>query len=333
MHKFLIEYIIMENTQEVKIDKIKKIFFRWSVFLIAALSVFILAHVWVRKTAEARLAAVPVITIPTYPADALLNDIEIRQKFLAPRVRDTLFSVYTVQRGDNLWKLAKRYGYSVHTLIGCNPQLTTYNVNINQKILVPSSGGSLHPVQSDDSWEKIAEKYDIEPDALKLTNFGVFELVPGEFVFIPGKRPAVDLMNEEMQERYALRSLFISPLGGRLTSVFGKRKHPVTGKVSTHGGIDIAAPSGTWVGAAADGVVILASTDAGHYGTAVFIDHKNGYITHYGHLSSYNVRVGQKVRAGQLIAKSGATGRVTGPHLHFTVKKGNASLDPLKFLW
>ena len=90
---------------------------------------------------------------------------------------------------------------------------------------------------------------------------------------------------------------------------------------------------GTWVGAAADGVVILASHNVGHYGTAVYIDHKNGYITHYGHLSSYKVRVGQKVRAGQLIAKSGASGRVTGPHLHFTIKKGDRSLDPLKFLW
>ena len=115
----------------------------------------------------------------------------------------------------------KRYGYSVHTLIGCNPQLKTYNVNINQKILVPSAGGSLHPIQPDDTWEKISEKYDIDIQTLKFTNFGVFQLVPGEFVFIPGKRPAVDLMNEEMQEKYALRSLFISPLGGRLTSAFG----------------------------------------------------------------------------------------------------------------
>jgi murein DD-endopeptidase MepM/ murein hydrolase activator NlpD len=100
-----------------------------------------------------------------------------------------------------------------------------------------------------------------------------------------------------------------------------------------HGGTDIKVPSGTAIAAAADGVVILASSDAGHYGTAVFIDHKNGYITHYGHLSSYNVKVGQKVRTGQLIGKSGATGRVTGPHLHFTVKKGDKALDPMKFLW
>lgn len=322
-----------ENIKEVKKEEIKLIVLRWTIFLVILILVFLTARIIVNKTAEAALASVPVISIPSFTPDELLNDLEARQKYLSYRVRDTKFSIYSVQRGDNLWKLAKKFGYSVHTLIGCNPQLTTYNVNINQKILVPSSGGSLHPVQENDSWETIAEKYDIELNTLKITNFGITNPIPGEYLFIPGKRPAVDLMNESMQEKYALRSLFISPLGGRLTSAFGKRKHPVTGKVSNHAGIDIAAPTGTWVGAAADGVVILASHNVGHYGTAVFIDHKNGYITHYGHLSSINVRVGQKVRAGQLIAKSGATGRVTGPHLHFTIKKGDKSIDPLKFLW
>ncbi len=323
----------MEQNGQTKHDKIKKIVFRWAIFLAVILSIFIIAQIWVKKTAAATLAAVPVVIIPTYPPEMLLTDVEVRMKYLAPRVRGTNFFVYTVRNGDNLWKLAKKYGYSVHTIIGCNPQLKTYNVNVNQKILIPSAGGSLHPIQKNDTWELIAERYDSDTAMLKLVNFGVFKLNEGEYVFIPGKRPAVDLLNEDMQEKYSLRSLFTSPLGGRLTSAFGKRTHPVTGKVSTHGGIDIAVPLGTWVGAAADGVVILASTDVGHYGTAVFIDHKNGYITHYGHLSSYNVKIGQKVRAGQLIARSGSTGRSTGPHLHFTVKKGNVSLDPLKFLW
>ena len=318
---------------QTRFDVIKKIFFRWAVFLTIVLAAFISAQIWVKKTAEATLAAVPVVIMPTYPADALLNDVEIRMKYLATRVRDVRFFVYTVKPGDNLWKLAKKYGYSVHTIIGSNPQLTTYNVNTNQKILIPSAGGTLHPVQKDDTWEKISGRYDVPVGTLQLANFGVFELTPGEYVFIPGKKPAVDLMNESMQEKYELRSLFVSPLGGRLSSTFGKRVHPVTGQISMHGGIDIAVPIGTWVGAAADGVVILASHDVGHYGTAVFIDHKNGYITHYGHLSSYNVHVGQKVHSGQLIAKSGATGRVTGPHLHFTIKKGDKALDPLKFLW
>jgi len=198
---------------------------------------------------------------------------------------------------------------------------------------MPSIGGNLHPVSPTDTWQSIAEKYNIEENVLKETNCGVTDLSKEFYIFIPGKKPAVDLMNESMQEKYALRDLFRSPLAGRLSSTFGTRRHPVTGKVSKHGGIDIAVKTGTLVGAAADGIVTVASTNVGHYGTAVFIDHQNGYITHYGHLSKILVRVGQKVRAGQIIARSGSTGRSTGPHLHFTVKKNGVSLDPLKFLW
>jgi len=314
-------------------NSVKKLFFRWAVFLSVILSLFICAQIWAKKSAEKILQSVPVVVMPAFSPEDLLNNPEIRRQYLASRVRDTRFTVYSVQKGDNLWKLAKKYGYSVHTIIGTNPQLTTYDVFVNQKILIPSSGGSLHPVQENDTWETIAEKYDIAADELRLKNFGIFELKAGEYVFVPERRPAIDLMNEQMRERYAMRSLFTSPLGGRLTSTFGKRVHPTTGQMGMHGGIDIAVPSGTWVGAAADGVVTLASTDASHYGTAVFIDHKNGYVTHYGHLSSINVRVGQKVRANQLIAKSGATGRVTGPHLHLTIQKDGKSIDPLKFLW
>ena len=321
----------------VKADFIIKLIIRWAVFFAFVFAALIAAQIWVQKTAAATLAAVPaVLPLPEFPAETLLNDVESRKTFLNYRVRGTQFSIYTIKSSDNLWKIAKPYGYTVHTIIGANPQLKTYDVYVGQKILIPSSGGSLHPVQKGDSWDNIAEKYDIDAKTLQITNFSITELTPGEYIFIPGKRPAVDLMNEDMQEKYALRELFNWPLsiGGRISSSYSlKRKNPVTGIVSKHGGMDIAAPMGTAVAAAASGVVVFASTDAGHYGTAVFIDHQNGYITHYGHLSSIAVRLGQKVRAGQLIGKVGSTGRATGPHLHFTVKKGDRTIDPQKFLW
>ncbi|MDR3275562.1 MAG: M23 family metallopeptidase [Endomicrobium sp.] len=323
----------MNKLNEIKTGSMRNIFFRWAVFIIFILAVFIAVKIIVVRKAAALKVSIPVVAAPDYTAEVLLNDVEARSKYLSTRVKDISFFVYSVKPKDNLWKIAKKYGYSVHTLIGHNPQLKTYNVDVTQKILVPSAGGSLHPVQNDDTWIKIAKRYDIAAETLQLVNFGIVKLIPGEYIFIPGRKPVVDLMNKEMQEKYELRSLFVSPLGGRLSSVFGKRVHPITGKVSLHGGIDIAVPAGTWVGAAADGKVILASHNVGHYGTAIFLDHKNGYITHYGHLSSIKVRVGQKVKARRLIAKSGASGRVTGPHLHFTIKKGDKALDPLKFLW
>lgn len=313
--------------------KIKDIIFRWVLFITFTLFAVFITQIIVVKKAAAIISSVPIVNLPVYSYEDLLKDVNLRAKYLCTRVRETNFFVYSVKPKDNLWKIAKKQGYSVHTLIGVNPQLETYEININQKILVPSSGGCLHPVQDGDTWQKIAQRYDIDVNVLQLKNFGISNLVLGEYIFVPGKYPAIDLMNKKMQAKYEQRSLFQSPLSGRYSSVFGKRVHPVTGKVSFHGGIDIAVPSNTWVGAAADGIVIVASTNVSHYGTAVFIDHKNGYITHYGHLSKLYVRVGQKVRKGQLIAKSGATGRVTGPHLHFTIKKGDKALDPMKFIW
>jgi LysM repeat protein len=261
------------------------------------------------------------------------NDLQKRLEYLTMRVPNIKFSLYQIQMRDNLWKIASKHNYSVHTIIGCNPQLETYQVNYHDIILLPSIGGTLHKILQDDTWEKISARYEIDKETIKQINIGKKKLIPGEYLFIPGKKPDIQLMNEKMREKYELRSLFVSPLGGRLSSVFGKRRHPVTGTPSFHGGIDIAVKSGTWVGAAADGVVIFASHDAGHYGTAVFIDHQNGYITHYGHLSKIYVHVGQHVKARQLIAKSGSTGRSTGPHLHFTIKKNGVSQDPLKYIW
>ncbi|MDR3112515.1 MAG: M23 family metallopeptidase [Elusimicrobiota bacterium] len=313
--------------------EISKFFVRWSVFFIVLLAAFFCVQNMAEKKASGIIDSVPLVEMPVFPEKYLLNDIYARADYLSRKVKGVAFEIYIVKPKDNLWKIAKKYPYSVHTLIGVNPQLETYNINTNQKLLIPSSGGSLHPIQKDDTWEKIAKRYDIDEAQVKSTNVGISQLNFGEYVFVPGKLPDISLMNKRMQEAYELRSLFKSPVGGRLSSAFGKRRHPVTGQIRVHAGIDIAVPMGTWIGAAASGTVILASTNVGHYGTAVFVDHGNGYVTHYGHLSSIRVRLGQKVRTGQYIGKSGATGRVTGPHLHFTIKKKDKALDPLKFLW
>jgi murein DD-endopeptidase MepM/ murein hydrolase activator NlpD len=260
--------------------------------------------------------------------------LTLRLAYLQRKIPTVGFYIYTVRIKENLWKIASRHHYSVHTIIGCNPQLLTYDVSVGQRIIIPSTAGTLHPIQPGDSWQSIATRYRVPVEKIHRINAAITVLAPGEYMFIPGARPDTDLMNKEMKAKYELRSLFTSPLGGRLSSLFGKRKHPVTGALNSfHGGIDIAVPSGTWVGAAAAGVVTVAGSGIGHYGTAVFIDHEDGYTTEYGHLSKVFVRVGQRVKARQLIAKSGSTGRVTGPHLHFTIKKNGVAKDPLKYIW
>ncbi len=310
----------------------KNIFVRWTVFFLFLAAGYFTANIYVNSIVKKNLNSAAKVELPQYSKEELIKNSETRMKYLLTRT-NVKFFIHTVKMKENLWLIAKKHGYSVHTVIGCNPQMKTYHVNINDKLLLPESGGCLHPVSGTDTWQTIAEKYDIDEETLKNTNCRVTDLSKEIFIFVPGRKPAVDMLNESMQEKYALRDLFRSPLAGRLSSTFGTRRHPITGKVSRHGGIDIAVKTGTLVAAAADGIVTVASTDVGHYGTAVFIDHRNGYITHYGHLSKILVRVGQKVRMGQIIARSGSTGRSTGPHLHFTVKKNGVSIDPLKFLW
>ena len=116
-----------------------------------------------------------------------------------------------------------------------------------------------------------------------------------------------------------------------LSSSFGWRRNPVSGRHSMHEGLDFVAPRGTPIRAASGGLVLRARSVRG-YGKMVEIDHGNGLTTRYAHASSLAVRPGDLVRQGQLIARVGNTGRSTGPHLHFEVRMAGYPLDPTLFL-
>ncbi|MDQ7031737.1 MAG: peptidoglycan DD-metalloendopeptidase family protein [Desulfonauticus sp.] len=117
---------------------------------------------------------------------------------------------------------------------------------------------------------------------------------------------------------------------GRISSKFGWRIDPFTGNRAWHPGVDIAVPVGTSVRACMSGKVIFAGPKKG-YGNLVIIQHKNGLLSYYGHNSKLLVEPGQFVRFGQKIALSGDSGRSTGPHLHFELRKEDLALNPLKF--
>jgi murein DD-endopeptidase MepM/ murein hydrolase activator NlpD len=120
---------------------------------------------------------------------------------------------------------------------------------------------------------------------------------------------------------------FSWPVTGTITSPFGWRTNPLGGGPEFHQGLDIAAPMGTAVTAAAAGSVIMAQWYGG-YGNYVLIDHGGGYSTGYGHLSAIYVSVGQSVARGQAIGAVGSTGQSTGPHLHFEVRIAGKPVDP-----
>lgn len=113
----------------------------------------------------------------------------------------------------------------------------------------------------------------------------------------------------------------------RLTSTFGYRRNPFGRGFEFHNGLDLAAPPGTPVYAAAPGTVVSAGWN-GVFGQAVEIDHGYGYRTLYGHLSRIEVRVGDQLEKGDLVGRVGSTGRSSGPHLHYTVFRNGLAVDP-----
>lgn len=116
-----------------------------------------------------------------------------------------------------------------------------------------------------------------------------------------------------------------------VTSYYGWRVHPVTGEKNYHKGIDIAVPIGTDILSGQDGTVTQASFDAGGYGWYIVVEGKDGLVSKYAHCDTLLAEVGQKVKKGDLIAKSGNTGTSTGPHLHLEVLKNGNYLNPLFF--
>jgi murein DD-endopeptidase MepM/ murein hydrolase activator NlpD len=117
----------------------------------------------------------------------------------------------------------------------------------------------------------------------------------------------------------------------RTSSTFGNRKDPFTGRLAFHSGIDYAAPHGSKVLSAGAGTVTFVGQISG-YGNVVEVTHINGLVTRYGHLSSFLAKEGQKVTTGTPIARVGSTGRSTGPHLHFEVRRSDNAVDPARYL-
>ena len=121
------------------------------------------------------------------------------------------------------------------------------------------------------------------------------------------------------------------PVTGPITSFFGQRVDPFNGEGAFHSGVDISCPYGQPVMAPADGTVTYADMHPG-YGRMIEIDHGNGIVTRYGHLSGFAVAEGQSVKRGQVIGYVGLSGRSTGPHLHYEVRVNDAPVNPHRFL-
>lgn len=190
-------------------------------------------------------------------------------------------------------------------------------VNLDVNTLGTPAAGGISKTKTDEDMVKVLEsKASVIEEEIKQREKSLNELV------------------EYLEDR---RSLFMAtpslwPTRGLVTSEFGWRKDPISGVTEYHEGIDISAPSGTQVRAAAEGVVIESGNDAG-YGKVVVIDHGYGIVTRYAHLSRSYVAVGQKVKKGSVIGAVGSSGKSTGSHVHYEVRIDGVPVNPIKYLF
>ncbi|MFW5944690.1 MAG: M23 family metallopeptidase, partial [Bacteroidota bacterium] len=146
-----------------------------------------------------------------------------------------------------------------------------------------------------------------------------------------------DLVIEEARnkEKMLTRIPAIQPVSikdyGRISDYFGKRRDPFTGKVRMHNGMDFTGPIGADIYATGKGVIEKAGYSAYGYGKEVVIDHGYGYKTIYAHLDEINVEKGDTVSRGKVIGTLGNTGRSTGPHLHYEIRKNNRAVNPFHY--
>ncbi len=233
------------------------------------------------------------------------------------------FQQHMVQKGETLSEIAQKYKVPLKSLIQANSIKSAHRIQTGKTLRIPR-----------------------EAFALKKT---VYEVKRGDTLIAIAKRYNVDWKELQKLNRISSpRSLqigteilihsdgglgFSNPLRVPLvlTSKYGYRPHPVTGRYQLHEGIDLRAVVGTRVYASKSGRVIFAGRKGG-YGKLVGIEHEDNFTTWYGHLSRIRVKVGQIVSRGKVIGLSGNTGVSTGPHLHFEIRYKGRSEKPTKYI-
>lgn len=284
-----------------------------------------------------RLVEGQLLLIPRSPEDVsfVLEEIGRRAKVEETKQREAApleMKEYVVQQGDTLWSVANNFNLDINTLFGCNSLKNPDVLSPGTKLLVPNQDGVLHKVEKGDTLAALSKKFGVHPEAVTLAN-GFAEgagLEAGKSIFLPGAKPVVVATTSRSGSSAAL-SGFRWPVAGRISSPFGWRRDPFSGRKDFHTGLDIRAPSGRTIVAAKAGTVVYSGWMGG-YGRVIVINHGGGYTTLYAHCSKLLAAKGKKVSAGQAVAQVGSSGRSTGPHLHFEVRVNNSPTNPLKVL-
>ncbi|MCL2025682.1 MAG: M23 family metallopeptidase [Leptospirales bacterium] len=253
---------------------------------------------------------------------------------------------YTIKAKDNLWSIARKFETDHKLIIQANNIKNPSHLLENRTILVPNRLGTYYNVKKGDTLNSISQRYKVDKEQIVFVNGIRGDLIRiGQKLFIPGAKEPVAPRVEQQKNVIAKNTntkaakvkpqvkltTFAWPVRGKITSGFGNRKDPFDGTRKFHGGIDISVKEGTPIKAAKAGSVIFSGWKDG-YGNTVIMRHEDGYITVYAHNLKATVEEGASVKQGQVIALSGQTGAVTGPHLHFEIRKYLTVLDPIRFL-
>lgn len=257
---------------------------------------------------------------------------------------------YTLEEGDTVWDIMKEYDLSLEEIEKANPDLDVTKVNIGQELTLMLSEPLIHvktieaityeeEISFETQYQSSKEMYEGDSKVIKEGVEGKKKIY-AEIERVNGVKKEEHIIKEETLQEPTKEVIvrgtkerpktmatgdFMTPARGRISSNFGAR----WGR--THEGMDIAMPIGTNVKVADGGRVTFAGTKGG-YGKVVIIDHENGYETRYAHNSKLLVNAGDRVYKGEVIAKSGNTGRSTGPHLHFEVRKNGAPVNPRGYI-
>ena len=234
-------------------------------------------------------------------------------------------SIHVVNRGDTLLGISRRYHVSVAELARVNGIESNARLRLGMKLIVPASTAAAVPSDRPATTPQPAAS---SPPATKLATMAGD---PQQKARLAQAAPAAEDIPVETPAKAAEATgalpTFRWPVRGKVITSYGAKTN---GKAND--GINLAVPEGTPVKAAEDGVVAYSGNELKGYGNLVLIRHSNGYVTAYAHASELLVKRGDTIKRGQVIAKSGQSGEVGSPQLHFEIRKGSSPVDPLQFL-